>query len=140
MIEISAEYGEPKASKRLWPIHHTLNRLFEEHLRGNYFAKGLCKLGIVLRVSGRVQEFAGEGPERVRYFPPECLITLDLVIPEVRWKAAELPELNDYLEEQVRKSFALLVDFAVSRSLIADQRALQNDFEKAMAAYSAGRE
>ncbi len=138
MIEISAEYGEPRASKKFWPLHRTLNQIFEVHLRGEYFAKGLSKLGIVLRVSGRVQEFMGEGPERVMYLPRECLITLDLVIPEVRWKLVELPELQHYLEEQVRKSFALLLDLAASRSLIIDQQALQSDFEKAMAAYSAG--
>ena len=136
MIQISAQHGDPKTPEIIWLSHKKLNDLFEKIMPGQYFAT-VTILSIILRVSGKITDFGGEGPDRLRYIKRENEITIDLVIPEENWRGANSESIRRYIVGGVADCFDLLVGKAETIGEILDIDILRNDFNKVMAEFHA---
>jgi len=130
-IEISAQYGDSDSKDAVRPSHRAMNELFEENLRGRYF-QTIQKLSIVFRVSGSIWKFEPEGPDHLRYSRRDKEITIDLVIPESRWRGAASGEIRAYVAQGVKRCFELLVARAKKEKEIIDETGLLADFQKAI--------
>lgn len=131
MIEISGQYGDQASDKAIWPFHIKLNELFKKMDAKTYF-KTVKILSIIFRVSGNIWKFEGEGPERLKYLKNENVITVDLLIPENRWKDVSNDERVKYISKGIRVCFDLLLTRAKKAQELIDEKAIRDDFEKLM--------
>ena len=87
MIEISGQYGSESADEKFWPFHRQLNDLFDK-LSPNTYSKIIDDIAIIFRVSGEVQDFGTEGPERLFFRKKDRYIVIDLTFPQERLEEA----------------------------------------------------
>lgn len=131
MIQISAQYGDPKADRVFWPLQKSLNDKFSEFLTHKYF-KSIEKLSIIFRVSGKVRDFKSQGPEIPKFIKKELELTIDLVFSEPQWKALENNVVKATVIDGVKDCVKLLVDKSEQLGELIDRETLMNDIEKAL--------
>ena len=131
MIVISAQHGDPRSTDTIWPLHRQLNKLFEEFVQDTH-CESVDKFGIVFRVSGKVRDFGGEGPERLKRLRKDKEVTIDFVIPEERWRGVPEDEVRSYVASQVRVAFGQLIERVEEDKEPIDSGAVLGSFEKAM--------
>ncbi len=131
MIQISAQYGDQKSTKFVRPFHKRLNELLVK-IKAEKFFKTISKLSIVLRVSGEIWQFNGEGPERLKFLKKENEMTIDLLIPKTKWMAECEEEFKPYLEKGIRKCFEYFLKRAVKEKDLISENRIRHRFNNAM--------
>ena len=131
-IQISGQYGEPRASDVFWPIQKKLNECFENNINGGYL-KSILKFAIGLRVSGKLCDFQSQGAERLRYLKKTNALTIDLVFAESQWSDADMAELKKIIAQGVTECLELMIERAVKLGEVVDRVALRKDIEEAIA-------
>ncbi|MDP2571930.1 hypothetical protein Q8W40_07055 [Vibrio penaeicida] len=131
MIQVSGQYGDPKADSLFWPIQKTLNDNFKQHIDGEYF-ETINMFSIVFRVSGKVRDFGSEGPERIKHNKKDSEVTIDLVFPESFWKNIDKKELEDKVIKQVRQCIVLILEKSEKIEKNGDIESLKIDIENAL--------
>ncbi len=97
-----------------------------------YF-KTLTFFWIGVRVAGESNNFDGaEGPEFLKKARGKPHYTIDLVIPEHRWKGVGFDEYRSYFLDGVRQCFELMVAKAKKDKELVDEEKLRHDFEAGM--------
>lgn len=139
MIEISGQYGSESADEKFWPFHRQLNDLFDK-FAPNTYSKIIDDIAIIFRVSGEVQDFGTEGPERLLFRKKERYIVIDLTFPKRDWKKQRSATLRRDISAAVRAAFALLIDRLSHDDKTCRVDLLLADFEKAMQLFDAGTE
>ena len=122
-IQISGQYGDPRADKEIWPIQKQLNDLFEKNLSPENNRSKLM-LSIVLRVSGKVRDFGGDGPELLKYLKKDSEVTVDYVIPESKWRRVGRTEIKRNLIKEIFACLELLVEKAETLNLLSQKEIL----------------
>lgn len=133
-VELSAQHGDLESDAILWHLHKHLNELFLEHLERKYF-ESIERFSVVLRVSGDVQDFGGEGPERLQDLGDDQEVTIDLVIPKARWEGAPPAVLRRYLGEQLGYCFHRMKERAARVSEPISGTDFRADFEAVIAEF-----
>lgn len=134
MIQISGQYGDPRADDLFWPIQKTLNDCFKKSIVGAYF-KALVMFSIVFRVSGKVRDFGSEGPERMKHIKKDAEITIDLVFPESFWRGVDKYDFKVSVADGVRKCIFLMLEKAEAIGEVEDVKAFKSDLEKAISEF-----
>jgi hypothetical protein len=127
MIEISGQYGCVLSDDAIAPMHRRLNELFAAGMRRDYGAK-VTRLAIILRVSGALQDFGSEGPERLFVRRKDKYLEIDLAIPRSAWEEKPLPEVRRYLVRGLRSAFALLKERLLTVDREANVDGWESDF------------
>ena len=125
-ILISGQYGDPKADKNIWPVQKRLNDLFEKRLTENNNSSELL-FSVVLRVSGKITDFRGDGPERIQFAKKDSEITIDYVIPEMKWRNVDPAEIEYIVVNGVFESLELLIEKAESLNHIDRKNILDGE-------------
>ena len=133
-IQISGQYGDPKADDIYWPIQKKLNDCFKKYLLGSYF-QTIALLSIVFRVSGKVRDFGAEGPERMKYIKKRAEITIDLVFPEHSWRGIDKAVIMQDVASGVLDCVRLMREKAESLGELKNWEELNSDIEKAIAEF-----
>lgn len=137
MLQISAQYGGREGVEHIVPLHQALNRLSKQHMGGDY-CTSLDTLAVIFRVAGSVNDFAGgEGLENLQVSRKDKFISIDLVIPQTRWRDLTAAGLRAYVAEGVRASVARLIEEAAAMGEFKNKTALTEDFEAVMSAFEA---
>lgn len=126
LIQFSAESGSTEAGNRIRPIKNKLNKLFfcNESELPSY--QSLDGLSIVFRMSGKNKKFSGDGPQLMQKSRQRNFYTIDLVIPEEKWKTdAEVFIKN--LVEGINECSALLFEEIERIGEIDDSHKLKVD-------------
>jgi hypothetical protein len=131
MIQISAQYGDQNSTRFIRPFHKKLNDILEKVVVEKFF-KNILKLSIVLRVSGEIWKYKGEGPEKIVFMKKKNEMTIDLIIPESKWKAVGEIEFKSYIENSIRQCFGLLLERAKKENELTDEDGIQIEFNNAM--------
>lgn len=134
MIQISGQYGDPRADDLFWPIQKMLNDCFKKSIVGAYF-KAIVMFSIVFRVSGKVRDFGSEGPERMKHIKKDSEITIDLVFPESFWRGVDKNDLKVSVANAVRESLFLMLEKAEAIGEVEDAEAFKSDVEKAISEF-----
>ena len=129
MIQISGQYGDPKASDYFFPLQKKLNDLFKRHTMGVYFHT-LVKLSIVFRVSGKVRDFGSSGAERLKYLKKDSELTIDLAFREDHWKGQDIESIKNKVQVGVNEYLTLLFEKADDLEEFSDKDSLITDLEK----------
>jgi hypothetical protein len=140
MLQISAQYGGRDGVEHIAPMHRALNQLSKQHMGGDY-CKSLDTLAVIFRVAASVNDFeGGEGLENLQVRRKDKYISIDLVIPEARWRDLTAVELRAYVAKGVRECIARLIEAAESIGELTNKTALAEDFETVMSAFEADRD
>lgn len=131
IVQISGQYGDPKAADVFFPFQRKLNELFKFHVAGAY-ANSLAKLSIVFRVSGSVRDFGAFGPERLKYLKKDAEITVDLVFSDRQWRGQDLEAVKEIVKNGVEDCLRLIIDKAEAIQELVDKESLQNDLKKVL--------
>src|SRR6266850_2918136 len=136
ILEIFAQYGDPESTDAIRPFHRELDTLFKKHLSRKYF-RSIERLSIVLRVCGTFWKFEGDGPDRLRIIRKHREITVDLIIPENRWRGRIASEIHEYFADQIQRCFKALLKRARKEKEILDEASLIADFQRAIREFKA---
>jgi hypothetical protein len=134
MIQISGQYGDPRADDLFWPLQKTLNDSFKKHMLGAYF-QAIVMFSIVFRVSGKVRDFGSEGPERMKYLKKDSEITIDLAFSESFWSGVEKNDLKLRVADGVRECLSLMLEKAQALGEVGDVKGFNSDVEKAISEF-----
>lgn len=134
MIQISGDYGDPRADGLFWPLQKRFNDCFGKHINGVYFSS-LAMFSIVFRVSGKVHDFGSEGPERMKYIKKNSEIRIDLVFSEANWRGVDKDILKPDVAEKVQECLRLMLDKAKSLDEINDANGFNSDVKKAISEF-----
>jgi len=136
-VQISGDYGEPKADDLFWPLQKKLNDCFKKHMTGVYF-NALVMLSIVFRVSGKVLDFGSEGPEKLKYIKKSSELTIDLVFPQTFWRGIDRKELKSNVAGSLQGCINVMLDKAIELNEVKDLEGLTRDIERAIAEFNEG--
>lgn len=134
MIQISGDYGCPRADGQFWPLQKRFNDCFGKHINGVYFSS-LAMFSIVFRVSGKAHDFGSKGPERMKYIKKDSEITIDLVFAEENWRDVDKDTLKHDIAEKVQECLRLMLDKAKSLDEINDANGFNSDVKKAVSEF-----
>ncbi len=99
-ISIACDCGGPEAvivAERKVLLYQALTRsVFST------YCSAIDEYAFVLYVDGSIAKYGPEGLSRLRFAKARRYITVDLVVPETRWKSLERNELDAILVEQVK--------------------------------------
>ncbi|KZN64206.1 hypothetical protein [Pseudoalteromonas luteoviolacea] len=136
-IQISGDYGEPKADDLFWPLQKKLNDCFKKHMTGVYF-NALVMLSIVFRVSGKVLDFGSEGPEKLKHIKKDSELTIDLVFPQTFWRGIDKKELKSSVAGSLLECMDVMLDKAKELNEVQDVEGFTRDVERAIAEFKEG--
>ena len=131
MIKMSAQFGGGDADRVIFPLHKQFNNFFSSVSAERYLI-GNTRFFIVLRVSGHIQDFNFEGPERLKYFKTKEAMTLDLSIPERAWKGKTTEDFRPYFARQLQECLKLLIAEAKKCALLTDFEGVRALLDKAI--------
>lgn len=140
MLQVSVQYGGKEGVEHILPMHRALNQLSKQHMGGDY-CKSVDTLAVMFRVAGSVNSFeGGEGLENLLVRKKDKYISIDLVIPEARWRDLTSKELRAYVTKGVRECMSKLIEMADSIGELKNKSALAEDFETVMSIFEAERD
>ena len=128
---IPGQFGGIGASLYHMSFASTLKKVFKEYMQGNYL-KTVEEICIILRVSGDVSDFKGDGPEVLRHVKKSRYIKIDFVIPESKWRGKSKESIKQNFCDGITKCFYLIVERAEKNDELVDKQGLIDDFEKSM--------
>lgn len=133
-IVVSGDYGEPKASKLLWPMQKKLNQCFERHIEGDYF-NAISELSVVFRVSGMVTDFGSPGPDQLKFLKGGSEITIDFVISRESWFGVPEKTLKNFVARGMRECLTFMQSAAEKKDGTARRKKFNVDFESALSCF-----
>ena len=108
-VQISGQYGDPKADRFFWPLQKGFNEIFRAKIDVIYF-RSIVLLAIVFRVSGKVTDFGSKGPERMKYIKKENTINIDLVFSVEMWQGVDQLILAQAVCDGVSQCLSMMVE------------------------------
>ncbi len=130
-IGVGGDYGDPESAAVYMPMQQRLNELFEEHCAKSY-CTAVNEFSMILRVSGRMLDFESEGIERMRRSHKNRYITVDIVIPEKRWRRVPKDKVRDDLAALVRTALVLEVGRLKNDKVDVDEVGFWRDVDKVL--------
>lgn len=132
MIDFGAQVSGGESDKAISPFHIKLLELFYDPPELNGYFVTLKEFQIVFRVSGEGNDFDGDGPEFLKVSKKRKVISVDLTVPESKWKGRTKDEFKDYISTNVKKCFTLLLAKALELNEVVDQEKLIHDFSSSI--------
>jgi hypothetical protein len=135
-VALPGQYGGGQSYKKIGHFHNRLFNLFEKYIVGNYL-KTLNELCIILRVSGPIADFGGDGPELLRFQKKARYLKIDFVIPQSKWDKVPPEEIKLSFTKGVCSCFHLLIQRVEKEGELLDKVSFVNDFNKCIALFLA---
>jgi hypothetical protein len=126
-FQVSAQYGDSRASHLFFPVQRRLNQAFGEEM-DRALIGNLEKLSVVLRVSGAARDFNHVGPERLKYLRKDREITIDLAISENEWKGVSADKVKASLRTGLETCVRMLLDRAHEEGCLLDRPKVERLF------------
>lgn len=108
-VTLGVQSGDLASSEAMRPSFMPLRRFLDERCRGAY-CDWVDEFAIVLRISGSLWSFEGEGVQKIRLSRKGRYVTADYVVPESRWKGAGLRDLKAYTFSAVTNTLVEMCD------------------------------
>jgi hypothetical protein len=131
---LPGQYGGGDSYKKIGHFHDRLFSLFRKYIVDNYL-KTLSHLSIILRVSGPIADFGGDGPELLRFQKKDRYIKIELVIPQSKWDNVSPEEIKLSFTKGVCSCFHLLIQRAEKEGELLDKESFISDFNKCIALF-----
>ncbi len=137
-VTLGVQSGDPESSDATRPAFLRLRAQLEAHCTGPY-SPDVAEFAIVLRISGSLARFDGEGVQKLRVNKRDAYITADYVVPEERWKGVPLAEIKRYFGAAAVETLQAMSQKLATAKIAIDATQLDEDARKAVAAFLAER-
>jgi hypothetical protein len=111
-----------------------LRKQLEAHCTASY-SPSIQEFAIVLRISGSIWRFEGEGVQKVRINRKEAYVTADYVVPESRWKNVPPADIKKYLATAAVETLRDMCEKLLKSKIDVDSARLAEDVNKATTAF-----
>ena len=132
-ITLGVQSGSTEASDATRPFFMPLRKLLAKHCVGPY-SKDIVEFAPILRIDGDVWAWHFEGCEALKLNRRERYVTIDIGVPEERWRANGLA-LATYLVTTVEEALRQMIDRVKQKGLDLNDAALLADFEQVRTEY-----
>ncbi|HEL4243459.1 hypothetical protein I5U23_09340 [Stenotrophomonas maltophilia] len=133
-IQISGQYGDPQAWDVFVPLQRQLNACFDCHVTGSYL-RSITKFAIAFRVSGTVQDFGSEGPERIKLLCRQHILTMDMVYACQPWKTIDRNALVPVVSADMATCIGMMIERARRAGEVLQHEQLRIDAASALAEF-----
>ena len=133
-IQISGQYGDPQSWDVFVPLQRQLNVCFDRHVTGSYL-RTITKFAIAFRVSGMVQDFESEGPERMKLLRKQHILTMDMVYACQPWKAIDRNALVPVISADMATCIDMMIERARRAGELLQHEQLRTDATSALAEF-----
>ena len=127
-ITLGVQAGDPDAGNATEPYFMPLRKLLAKCCVGPY-SKDIDEFAFVLRIDGRFSHWNFEGCEELAVNRRERYITVDIGVPESRWKNQAGESIAKYLLDCVAEGLRLMVETLQKVKLDIQADKLFVDFE-----------
>jgi hypothetical protein len=134
-ITLGVQSGDVVASEATRPAFLSLRQHLEQCTAT--YCSDIREFALVLRISGSLWSFEGEGVQNVRLRRKDSYVTADYVMPESRWQGVPPAEIADYVARAVRETLAAMVAKLVRSKIAVDSTKLLEDVHRATTAFLA---
>ncbi|KZE69148.1 hypothetical protein AWM68_02450 [Fictibacillus phosphorivorans] len=107
-ITFGAQMGDANADQAVGPHLEELNLLLDRYCKKSY-CKELNELALILRVDGELWHFGIEGCDKLRLSKKQGYITMDIGMPESKWKNQMPNSIRDFLISHLVLSLELMI-------------------------------
>lgn len=129
IFRVGSENGGREAGDALGFAQKALNNVFFfDPSLGPYF-ENIDFFVLAIRVSGETKDFKGEGPEFLKKPKGKRFYTIDLTIPENKWKGVSFGDLRQYVVNAVEECFELCLKKSRCDGNLVDEERLRSDFD-----------
>lgn len=139
MIDFGVQSSGCESSKAINKVWNDLLEIFFDDPAMDGYFNTLDDFQIVFRVSGEGTDFEGEGPEFLKVIDRGKTITIDLTVPEARWRDVSAEQFWEYISNGVQDCFKLLRDKAIEINEVKDLEKLDANFKQGMALLDASK-
>jgi len=128
-ITLGVQAGDPTADAKTKPHYIELRKLLAATCVGPYSPE-VDEFAIVLRIDGEFFDFDFEGLEKLRRRKKDRYITVDIGVPERRWKEVTAADLRRYLADQVGDALQAFVERLKKDKVAIEDAALRADYQR----------
>jgi hypothetical protein len=132
-ISLGVQAGDEKADVIIKPFYIKLRKLLSEKCSRGYGEK-FKELAFVLRIDGTIWHWEKSGCDNLRV-KKSGEATIDIFMPIDIWTQANNSLIQQFLFEEIKKGFSLMIERLVSKGIMFEKDNLITDFESAMASF-----
>jgi len=136
-VTLGVDCGSIEASKTTDSTVMRLRKELAARCTASY-SSAIQEFAIVLRISGSVARFEGEGVQRLRVNRRDAYVTADFVVPEVRWDGVALEDIKRYFAAGAVETLRAMCVHLRKLKIDVDSERLVEDARKATASFLAG--
>jgi len=136
-VTLGVQSGDVPSSETVMPHVMPLRQFLKRNCVGPY-GPDIEEFAIVLRISGDLWSFEGDGPERFRINRKGKYITADIVMLKNRWDGVSTDEIRFFLATSIRSTIQTMVDKLIHAGIAVDSLRLLGDLENALNDFQKG--
>jgi hypothetical protein len=133
-ITFGVQSGDVPSGDATEPHFMPLRKLLAARCIGPYSPE-IDEFPIVLRVSGQIWRFEGEGCQRLRLQRKKRYITIDIVMPENRWLGASAADIRTFLARMTEEAIELMIAKLEKSGVKVESEKLRADLRQVLAEY-----
>lgn len=132
IFRMGSEVGGKEAGNALRFISTAINNVFFFNDNAANYFNNIKFFVIALRVSGKTKDFRSEGPECFQKPINKEFYTIDLTVPENKWKGVSFDELKNYLLAGIVQCFDICVYEARKSGELKNESELRANFDSGL--------
>ena len=136
-ITLGVQAGGIEADDVTESAYMPLRKQLAAHCTASY-SPTIEEFAIILRISGSLDRFEGEGVQRLRINRKSAYVTADYVMPEERWNGVALTDIRKYLAAAAVEATRAMGQHLVKLKIAVDSSRLDEDVNQAVAAFLEG--
>jgi hypothetical protein len=125
-ISLKVPLGDLALSDAMRPHFFRLRKLLRSHCAGPYSRK-IDEFALVLRISGDILGYRGEGCQNLRLGQKLRYITMDLVMPRSSWERGSPAEIKEFLANCTREAIEQMASKLKKEKIEIYSNRLQSD-------------
>lgn len=130
-ITLGVQSGDVASSQATEPFFTALRRLLAAICIGPY-SDEIDEFAIVLRIAGEIWNFEGEGCQKLRLNRKGRYVTIDIVLPQERWRGSGPIQLKEYLASSTEEALSLMIARLENSKIKVESTKLRSDAKRAI--------
>ncbi|MDX1965267.1 MAG: hypothetical protein SFX18_19130 [Pirellulales bacterium] len=127
-ITLGVQAGDEEAGDTMNGYFMPLRKLLAKNCVGPY-STAIAEFSLVLRIDGKISYWNFEGCDRLRINHRCRYITIDIGVPESRWRNSDPTSIANYLVDCVAEGLKMMVAKLIKSKIEVAEAQLFADFE-----------
>ena len=135
-VTLGVQAGDVASSDATQAHSFLLRRLLSAYCVGPY-SDEIEEFALVLRISGDICAFEGEGCQRLRISRKRGYVTIDIVMPRSRWERRGASDIKEFLAHFTQEAIDLMASKLIKSKIKVDSIRLNADVREALSRFLA---